>query len=53
MALRAEVLDLIRLHFLHNMDQAGRIRQIAIMQNEISIMDVRVFIQMIDAICVE
>ena len=28
-------LDLIRLHLLHNVNQAGRIRQVAIVQNEV------------------
>lgn len=53
MALRAEVVDLIRLHLLHNMDEARRIRQIAVMKDEVAMMDMRVFIQVIDAIGVE
>ena len=53
MALRSEVVNLVRLHLLHNVNQARRVGQVAIVQDEISMVDMRVFIQVIDAIGIE
>ncbi len=48
MALRAEIVDLIRLHLLHDVDQAAGVGEVSVMQNEISVAYMRVFIEMID-----
>ncbi len=53
MALRSEVVDLGRADLLHQPDQVGRIRHVAIMQQERHISGVGVLIQMIDARGVE
>ena len=33
-ALRRQIVDLVRLHLLHDADQVGRIRQVAVVQEE-------------------
>jgi hypothetical protein len=53
MALGGEVVDLGRADLLHQPDQIGRIRHVAIVQQERHIAGVRVFIEMIDARGVE
>ena len=50
MALRAEVVDLIRLHGLDDADQIRRIRQIPVVQDEAQLLLVRILIEMIDSI---
>jgi hypothetical protein len=52
-ALRAEVVDLIRLHFLNGVQETAGVRQIAVMPNESSVAEMRVQVEMIDAIRVE
>lgn len=52
-ALRGEVIDLVRLRFLHDADEVGRIRHVAIVQMQLHITVVRVLIEMIDPSCVE
>ena len=53
MALRGQVVDLIRLHFLDHVDEAGRIRHVTVVQHQASPFLVRVFIQVIDAVGVQ
>ena len=53
MALRREVVDLIRLSLLHNPDQVRRIRHVAVMQEESRGTFVRIDIQMVNAFGVE
>jgi len=53
MRLRAEVVDFVRLHFLQDTGQVGAIRKIAIVQLEAGIFDVRILIDVIDALGVE
>jgi hypothetical protein len=50
---RAEVVDLVRLGFLNDADQVGRIGQVAVVQLEALVVDVRVLVQVIHAIRVE
>ena len=49
MALRGEIVDFVGLNFLHDADQVRGIGQIAIMQEEIADLLMRVLIEMIDA----
>ena len=53
MALRGEIVDLVRLHFLDDADQRGGVGEVAVMQGEVEALLVRIVIQMIDAIGVE
>ena len=53
MALGRQIVDLVRLHFLDDPDQAGGIREIAVMQGEIKSLLVRVVVEVIDAIGVD
>ena len=53
MALRGEIVDLGRTHFLHDPDQVGGIGEIAIMEMEARMFDMRVFVKMLDAARVE
>jgi hypothetical protein len=53
MRLGREVVDLVRLHLLDDAHQAGRIGQIAVVQHELAVVDVRVFVQVVDAVGVE
>jgi hypothetical protein len=50
MALRGEIVDFIGLHFLHDVDQAAGIGQIAVVQYKMAAFDMRVLIQMVDAV---
>ena len=52
-ALGGQVVDLVGLHLLHHPDQVGGIGQIAIMQNEITMIDVRVLVEMINPVGIE
>ena len=51
--LRREVVDLVRLHLLDDADQVGGIGQVAVVQHEIAVGDVRVLVQVVDAVGVE
>ena len=53
MALRAEVVDLVRLHFLHDVDQAAGVCEVAVVEDEVGVVDVGIFIQMVDAVGIE
>jgi hypothetical protein len=48
-ALRAEVVDLVGLHLLHHVDEARRVGQVAVVQDEAAVSDVRILVQVIDA----
>ena len=52
-ALRAQVVDLVRLHLLHDADQVGGIGQVAVVQDEVAMRLVRVLVQVIHAIGIE
>ena len=52
-ALRGEVVDLVRLDLLDDADQVGGIGQIAVMQVQAHAALVRILVQMIDAVGVE
>ena len=53
MALGGEVIDLVRLHFLHDADQVGGIGHVAVMQDEPGVFDMRILKQVVDAPGVE
>ena len=53
MALRRQVVDLIGLHFLDDTNQAVGIGHIAIVEKKTAVGNVRVFVQMVDALRVQ
>ena len=53
MALRAEIVDFGRLRFLNQADQVGGVGEVAVMQEEVRLSEMRVFIEMIDALGIE
>jgi hypothetical protein len=53
MALRREVVDLVRLNFLDEADEIGGIGEIAEMQEELDALLMRIGIEMIDAAGIE
>src|SRR5271165_2959025 len=53
MALSCEVVDLVGLHSLHNVGKDAGIREFAVVQDEMAAGDVRIFVEMIDAIGVK
>ena len=53
MALRREIVDLVRLHFLDDLRQAGRVGHIAVMQKERLALFMHVMEQVIDASGIE
>ena len=53
MALRAEVVDLIRLHLLDDPDQVGAVSEVAIVEHQTRISFVRVLVEVIDPTGVE
>ena len=53
MALGGEIVDLVRLRLLHDADQVGRIRHVAIVQDELLVRLVRILVEMLDAAGVE
>ena len=53
MALRSQVVDLIRLDVQDQVGQAAAIRQIAIMQEQSRVRQVRILIEMVDASAIE
>ncbi len=52
-ALGGEVINLVGLDFLNDADEVGGIRQVPVMQAETAVIDVRIFVDMIDAVGVE
>ena len=52
-ALRAQVVDLVGLHLLDDADQVGRVGQVAVVQVEALVVDVRVLVEVVDAVGVE
>jgi hypothetical protein len=52
-ALRGQVVNLVRLHQLNDADQVGRIGEIAVVQEQLDAALVRILVQVIDAIGVE
>ena len=53
MRLRAKVINLVRLHFGQNACEVGGVRQIAVMQLEAGVIDMRILINMIHALGVQ
>ena len=53
MGLCTQVVHLVRLYFLDDAGQVGRVSQIAIMQNEVTVVDMRVLIDMVYALSIE
>ncbi|CAM6391620.1 hypothetical protein CISECK363B_11145 [Citrobacter sedlakii] len=45
---RAQVIHFIRLHFLQDTGQVGRVRQVTVMQMEFGVAGVRILINMIN-----
>ena len=53
MALRREIVDFIRQGILDDANQAGRVRQVAMMQKEAASLFVRILVKMIDTSRIE
>lgn len=53
MRLRTQVVNFIGLYLLHNANQVAGVRQITVMQFEASILNVRVLVNVVNALCVE
>ncbi len=53
MALRTEVVDLVRLHRAHQVDQADAVVQVAVMQAQPNVAVVRVLIDVVEPLGVE
>ena len=53
MALRAQVVDLVRLHFLDDTDQVRAVGEISVVHEEANVLFVGVVIQMVHAIGIE
>ena len=49
MALRGEIVDFGRPDLLHQADQVGRVRHVAIMQQERHVARMRILVEMVDA----
>jgi hypothetical protein len=47
-ALRAQVVDLVGLHLLHHVDEARRVGEVAVVQDEAAVADVRILVEVID-----
>ena len=52
-ALSGEVVNLVGLHFLDDLHQAGRVRHIAVMEDEAAVGVMRIFVERIDACSIE
>jgi hypothetical protein len=52
-ALRAKVVDLVRTHLGEDARQVGTVGEVAIVQHEALVLDVRVFVDVVDALGVE
>ena len=53
MALRAQVVDFVGLGFLDDADQVAGVGQVAVVQLEVGVLDVRVLVDVVDALGVE
>jgi len=52
-ALRRQVVDLVRPHFLHHANQVGGIGQVAVVQDQAPVLGMGVLVEVIDAVGVE
>jgi hypothetical protein len=52
-ALRGEVVDLVGLHLLDDAHQARAVGHVAVVQDEFSVLLVRILVEMVDAVGVE
>lgn len=50
---RSEIVNLAGLHLLDDADQIGGVGQIAVVQFKLYIVDMRILIKVIDAVCIE
>jgi len=50
---RTQVVNLVGLHLLHDADQVGAIGQVAVVQSEALVVDMRVLVQVVDTVGVE
>ena len=53
MGLRAEVVDLVRLHLAEDAGEVGAVGQVAVVQAEARVLDVRILVDVIDPLGVE
>ena len=53
MALGTEVVDLVRLHLLQDTGEVRTVRQVAVVQNEVLVLHMRVFVDVVHALRVE
>src|SRR5450631_1050461 len=53
MALGGKVIDLVRLNLLDDTDEVRRVGEIAVVKNQIAMLDVRIFVEVVDSIRVE
>jgi hypothetical protein len=53
MALRGQVVDLVGLDLLHDADQVGAVGHVAVVQDEVPVVDMRILVQVVDARGVE
>ena len=49
-ALGGEIVDLVGLRLLHQADQVGRVRHVAVVHEEARVLLVRVLVEMVDAL---
>ena len=49
MALRRQVVELVGLHLLHDVDEAGGVGEVAVVQDELLMLDVRILVEVVDA----
>jgi len=52
-ALRRQVVNFVRLHLLDDADQVGGVGQVAVVENQIAMRDVRILVEVVDAIGIE
>ncbi len=50
---RAQVVDLVGLHLLHDADEVGAVGEVTVVQLEAGVVDVRVLVEVVDAVGVE
>ena len=53
MALRGEVIDFIWLDAVQQFNQVSRVRYIAVVKKKLYVVDMRILIEVLDALCVE
>lgn len=53
MALCAKVVDLVRLSFLHDANEVAGVAQVAIVQLEVGVLDVRILVDVVDSLSIE